>query len=145
MKTGWHGVLATTLENLHQDSAALFYAGRPAILAAHAGSQVVGADEDRVDAGYRENLIGVAHGLDVLTLQNHQDLVIGAGIIVDGRGREIERVDATPDTAVPRRRILGRSDGGQRLLAAIDHRHHDAVSAVIQNPFDVVVAVGADP
>ena len=66
----------------------------------HAGGQVVGADEDGVDAGHGEDLVGVLDGLDVLALQDDEQLVVGLGVIVVGGGVEVEGMNAAADAAV---------------------------------------------
>src|SRR5207245_6010327 len=115
-----------------------------AVGAAHAGGQVVGADENRVDAGHGENGVGILDGGDVLALQHHENLVVGAGKVFVGGGVEVESVDGTADTAVADGRIFGGGDGGLGLLPAIDHGHDDAVSAVVENALAVIVAIGGD-
>src|SRR5262249_30718048 len=45
-----------------------FAAGRLSVRSAHAGSQVVRTNENRVDAGHGENGVGILDGRDVLAL-----------------------------------------------------------------------------
>ena len=58
---------------------------RLAVRAAHARGQIIRADEDGVDAGDREDLLEVAHRLDVLALEDDRDFVVRLGVVV-GRG-----------------------------------------------------------
>ena len=73
--------------------------GRLAVGVAHARGQVVRADEDRVDAGHGEDLVGVPHRLDVLALEDDEDLVVGLRVVVGGGGGEVQGVDAAADAA----------------------------------------------
>ena len=120
-------------------------AGRLAVLAAHAGGQVVGADEDGVDAGHGKDGVGVLDGRDVLALEDDEQFLVGVGEVVGGGGAEIERRQAAADAAVAARRIEHGGDGGLGLGPAVDHRHDDAVRAVVEDALDVVVAVGRHP
>src|SRR5207253_5333967 len=116
--------------------------GRLAVRAAHAGGQIVGADEHGVDAGDRENLVEVADGLDVLALQDDQDFVVGVGVVIGRVGVEVQGVDAPADAAVAGGRVEAGGDGLQRLVPGVDHRHDDPVSAVVEYPLVVVVSPG---
>ena len=72
---------------------------------AHARGQVVGPDEDGVDAGDGVHRVEVADRVDVLALQDDEEFVVGAGVVLGRRGREVEGMDAAADGAIAPRRI----------------------------------------
>ena len=53
-------------------------------------------------------------------------IVLGAG------GIEVQRVHAAAQAAIAGRRILGRGDRDLGLLDRVDHRHHDAPGAGVE-------------
>src|SRR5205814_1218066 len=111
-----HLVFTAGLEYVSHGPAGLFAAGRPAFLIAHTGSEVIGTDEDRIDPGHGKDGIGVFHRPDVFALQDHEDLVVGAGVVFIGAGGKVKRVDAAADAAIAHGRVLRRRDGRQGLL-----------------------------
>ena len=142
MDAGGDAVLFAGGENVLHRLSGRLGAGRFAVLAPHARRQIVGTDEDGVDARHRENVVGVLDRLNVLALQDDQDFLVGVLEIIDGGGAEIHGVDAAADAARTDRRIKGGANGVERLLPAIDHRYDDAVRSVVENALDVIVAIG---
>ena len=116
-------------------------AGRLVVLRTHALGQIVRAHEDRVDAGDRENLVGVLDRLDMLALQDNEQFFIDVGVVIAGGRAKVERMNAAADTAVAIGRIKHGGDGVLGFLPAVDHRHDNALSAIVENAFDMVVAI----
>ena len=87
---------------------------RPCV--AHARGQVVGADEDGVDAGHGEDRVGVLDRLDVLALEDDEHFVVGLGVVVGGGGAEVEGVDAAADASGCRAADRAGGDGVLGLL-----------------------------
>src|SRR5262249_2695051 len=135
-----HLVLTTRPENVLHGLAGFLRARRIAFRAPHAGGQIVGADEDGVDAGHGEDRLRVFHSLDVLALKDDKDLLVRVGVIIVGGGSEVERVYAAAHATVADWRVLSGGDCGHCLRAAVDHGNDDAVTAVVEHALDMVVA-----
>ena len=78
-----------------------FLAGERSIGSTHRVGQVVGADENGIQAGYRVDLVGDLDGFDVLGLDDDQDLVVGPFVIFLGRGAELRECMPPPMERLP--------------------------------------------
>src|SRR5262249_19093835 len=139
---GGHTVPATSGQDALYDLRPRVGTGRFAVLAPHAGRQVVRTGGDSIDPWHTANSVGVLHRLHVLALKNNEQLVVGARVVILRAGAEVEGVNAAADAACADGRVQRGRHGGLGLGAAVDHRHDDAVGAVIQNALDVIVAIG---
>src|SRR5262249_57077983 len=139
---GRDAVLFAGRENVIHHFLGRLAAWRLVVLAAHAGGQVVGADENRVDAADREDRVGILDRLDMLALQDNEQFVVDVIVIIVGGGSEVQGVHAAAHRPSAERRIAHGGDSVFGFLAAIHHRHDDAVRPVIQYAFDVIVPVG---
>ena len=118
--------------------------GHGAVGGSHRVGQVVGADEDGVDAGDGVDLVGDLDGLDVLGLDDDEDLVVGVLVVLLGRAAVVDGVQAAADRAVAARGVLGRGDDRAGLVGVHDHRRDDPHRAAVEHHLDVLVLAGGD-
>src|SRR6185437_12333059 len=142
MNAGGNAVLFARRQHMLERLRRRLATGRFAVLAAHAGRQIVGTDEDGIDTRHGKNAIGVLDRLNVFALQNDKNLIVGASKIIDGRAAEVEGVNAAADAARADGRIERGADGVECLLPAVDHRHDKAMRSIVEGALDVVVAIG---
>ena len=140
---GGDAVLLAGRQNVLHRLGGRLAAGRLAVLAPHARGQVVGADEDGVDARHREDRVGVLDRLDVLALQDDRAVPRWRGR--NNRSAVVPKLRAwtlPPTLRLPTGGYRHGGDGVLGLLPAVDHRHDDARGAVVEHALDVIVAIG---
>jgi len=142
MKSAGDSMALGCLEDSRQGPLEHLLRGHGSVGRAHRVGQVVGSDEDGVDAGHGVDLIGHIDGSNVLGLDDDQDLVVGVAVILFGGGAVVDRVEAAADRAIAPRRVLGCRDDGSRLGGVQHHRCHDAHRATVQHHLDPLVFPG---
>ena len=102
---------------------------------AHGAGQVVAPDHDPIQAGGRQDLVQIVHGLDVLNLDEDHDLLAGYGQVLFHGLNAVHVADGTESTNALGWVATGaHSLGG--LFARADHGHHDAGRRQIQDRLD---------
>jgi glycosyltransferase involved in cell wall biosynthesis len=122
----------------------LLLAGRSAVRSAHGPSEVVGTDEDRVDAGDGVNLIGNLDSGDVLGLDHNQDLVVRSFVVFLGSAPIVQVVQAATDGPVSLGRVFRGRNNRFGLLGVHHHGADDPHGATVENGFDEVVTARVD-
>jgi hypothetical protein len=106
------------------------------------GEQVVGAEQDHVDALDRHDRVDLRDGTRGLRLHDHHRGIVHRGHRARGIGRAKPQLRQRPGRRAPaERRVLGRSDGRACLLGRIDMRNDDAHGATIENARDPLAAM----
>ena len=107
---------------------------------AEAGRQVVGPHQHGADPFDPDDRFDVAHGVDVLGLQDDAQLVVGPGqVLVELAAPGVGPAGA--DAAPPRGRIAAARHGVDRLGRGAHLRHDHALAAGLEGALDEVVAV----
>jgi hypothetical protein len=106
-------------------------------LEAIVGGEIVRADEESVDARKAEDFISVFDGLFGFEHDDDEDFVVSAGVVSGGIGFKIRGVLLATDGTLAERRVTGGCDDGFGFGACVHHGNDDAVSAGIEDAFDV--------
>ena len=106
--------------------------------------EVVGADEDHIDAGDIKDLVEVLEGLDGLDLDADEDLRVRVGHISGPADAEAKVSCEAAAAALASGREAGEADGVTGLLRVVDHGDNDALGAAVEGLFDVFDGAHSD-
>ena len=111
----------------------------------HLEAQIVGADEQRIDALHRGDLLALRDALRRFDHHHHQRLLVDdARGLGDRDRREAELRQRAAHRALADRGVAAGIGAAARLRGVVDVREHDALGAVVQHPRGVPVLHAGD-